>query len=165
MNICYESSILLAGALPPEIGRASFPRVQIPSYPCLVMNNEKVLFKEVVKDLGVGYEKARYWVKSLEKEGLVEPEYGAGNKMYLPQSQVEHLFKVKEIVETDQKVTTAIRLIQQDLTPEEAINRHDALTNQLEAAQKKVLDLRRDPWWVSIKNWFKTKWSKLLGRT
>lgn len=122
-------------------------------------------YAELVKHLREKETKVRYWRTQLIEAELIEPRKGHRNKWLFSPADVSAFDSLKEMLaDEDMTVTSAIRLIKDDLTPEEALQRYRKATREVEVLQKKVLDLRRDPWWLSLANWFKSNWNRILGR-
>lgn len=122
-------------------------------------------FKELCAHLREDSQKVRYWANTLLKKELIEPK-DTGSGYEYSEVDIEVFEQIQAHLENGAKtLTEAIRFYEKSITPSEALDRHEALTNQLKAAQRKVLDLRRDPWWKTLSNWIKTRWSMLFGNT
>jgi len=121
--------------------------------------------KQLSKDLGLDVVKTRYWRDLLKKAELIEPKK-SGNKDVYTDSDIEVFRTVKQFLdEGAETVTDAIDFIKQEITPRQALERHKVTTNQLEAAQKKISKLRKEPWWKRAISWVSGSVRRLLGRT
>jgi len=108
--------------------------------------------------------KVRYWRVQLIEAELIEPRKGHRNKWIFSPNDVTVFETLKEMLDDEEMtVTSAIRLLQDDVTPEEALQRYRKATREVEVLQKKVLDLRRPPWWEQIGSFFKKFWQRIWG--
>lgn len=122
-------------------------------------------FAELCKELEEPANRVQHWRAELKRFELIEPKKSGNKDIYRPED-VEQFRKIKDYLNDGaESVTEAIDFIRGNITPHEALERHKIITRQLEATQKKVLDLRRDPWWKSLMNRIRSGINRLLGRS
>jgi len=129
----------------------------------LVSNMCTMRFTELCKELKEPANRVQHWRAELKRHELIEPKKSGNKDVYRPED-VEQFKKIQEYLSDGaESVSEAIDFIKGNITPYEALQRHEMLTNQLSATQKKVLDLKRPPWWEQIGDFFKKFWQKIWG--
>jgi len=108
-------------------------------------------------------EQVRYWDKLLKQHELISPTK-IGNRHEYSSEDLEAFEQLRDfLAEGADSATAAIRLMKDDLTPAEALERYKKSQREINVLQKKVLDLRRPPWWEQIGGFFKKFWQKIWG--
>ncbi|MBI1729347.1 hypothetical protein HYR53_01835 [Candidatus Acetothermia bacterium] len=114
-------------------------------------------FKGLCTQLGEDTEKVRYWSRLLKQAELIDPK-NKGTRYEFSDGDLNQFRKLKEYLSDGaQTATEALRLMKKNLSPAEAIERLEVVNRQLEQTQKKLLQLREDPWYLKVVTWFRGK--------
>jgi len=118
--------------------------------------------QDLCQELNETENKLRYWLQLLRKHDLVDRKR-AFKHDYTDQ-EVYYFTQIKEHLEDGAETAPeAIRLINAQLTPGQALSKYQQAQRQIEVLQKKVLQLRK-PFWERITGWFKGIWNAVMGR-
>jgi len=121
-------------------------------------------YKELVKVVGVSETRLRNWRTALLRAGLINPQRGLRDKFLFSDEDVKQFLKLKELLENGAKsVPEAIRMMQQNITPGEALSKYMQAQRQIEILQRKILQLRK-PFWKRILDWFRGLFARGLSR-
>jgi hypothetical protein len=121
-------------------------------------------YKELVKVVGVSETRLRNWRTALLRAGLINPQRGIRDKFLFSDEDVKQFLKLKELLENGAKsVPEAIRMMQQNITPGEALSKYMQAQRQIEVLQRKILQLRK-PFWKRILDWFRGLFARGLSR-
>ena len=117
--------------------------------------------KELAKRLGINENQAKYWSQLLIKEELIEPQ-DTGIRYIYSEEDVKQFETLQEYLQSGARtVAEGVRLMIDDVSPEEALRRYKMSQRQLEVTQSKLLALRK-PFWERVKGWLGTAASKLM---
>ena len=120
-------------------------------------------FSELCKELNEPENKIIYWKAILKKHGLIDPHKGLGNKDIFTAQDVQAFRRLQEHLGSGAKTATeAIRLIQDNVRPEEALVRYKNAQREIAILQKKVLQLRK-PLWKRLVAWIRGVLSGVLS--
>ena len=116
-------------------------------------------FRELCTRLQEKPYRVRYWSVLLTKEGLVgEPKHGIPYKY--SDAEIVYFEKIAHFLQEGvASAPEAIRLVQNNITPGEALDRYQQSQTEIALLQKKVLQLRKPFWWT-VKSWLTTMFSK-----
>lgn len=118
-------------------------------------------FKDICHELGVDENKGIYWKSLLKKADLIHPQKGLGNKDIYSEEDLNTFRKLQAYMEDGAtSATEAVRLLQQNVSPEEALRRYQTAQRDLEVTRKKLLALRK-PFWERVRGWMGSAVSKL----
>lgn len=119
-------------------------------------------FKDICDELGIDENKGIYWKSLLKKVDLIHPKKGLSNKDIYSEDDLETFRKLQAFMEDGAtSATEAVRLLQDNVTPEEALRRYRTSQRELEVTRKKLLALRK-PFWERVKGWLGRTASRLL---
>lgn len=119
-------------------------------------------FKDICNELRIDENKGIYWKSLLKKADLIHPKKGLGNKDIYSEDDLETFRKLQEYMEDGAtSATEAVRLLKDNVSPEEALRRYRTSQRELEVTQKKLLALRK-PFWERMKGWLGNAASKLM---
>jgi hypothetical protein len=99
---------------------------------------------------------------NLLRAGLINPQRGIRDKFLFSDEDVKQFLKLKELLENG-SVPEAIRMMQQNITPGEALSKYMQAQRQIEVLQRKILQLRK-PFWKRILDWFRGLFARGLSR-
>jgi DNA-binding transcriptional MerR regulator len=118
--------------------------------------------KQLCNELNETEGHVKYWKALLEKQGLISPKKGLGNKNIFSQPEVEQFKRLKAFMNNGAvTVTQAVRLMANNANPEELYAQYKQAQRQIEVLQKKVLQLRK-PVWKRLVDWLKSLLSGVL---
>jgi DNA-binding transcriptional MerR regulator len=120
-------------------------------------------FRDLCKQFNVEEPKIRYWDKMLKKHELISPkDTGTGHDY--SEKDLKQFRTLESFLNNGAKtVTEAIRLMKNNISPEEAYRQYQQAQSQIAVLQKKVLQLRR-PLWTRFFAWLKGLVIVLLPR-
>lgn len=121
-------------------------------------------YNELVAKVRVPETRLRNWRTALLKASLINPRRGLHNKYFFSEDDVDQFLRLKELLENGANtVPEAIRMMEQNITPAEALAKYAQAQRQIALLQKKVLELRK-PFWRRIVDWFKGLFARGLSR-
>jgi len=113
--------------------------------------------KDVAQSLGVNEQRVHYLHRLLLKEDLIEPKRGLGNKWIFSEEDFKQFQRLQDLLNNGANTTgEAIRIMKNNVTPAEAIERYQQSQRQIEVLQQKVIQLRRG-WWYRLWDWIRAK--------
>ena len=119
-------------------------------------------FKDICHELGVDENKGIYWKSLLKKADLIHPKKGLGNKDIYSEDDLKTFKQLQEYMEDGAtSATEAVRLLKDNVSPEEALRRYRTSQRELEVTRNKLLALRQ-PFWERVKGWLGSAASKLM---
>lgn len=125
---------------------------------------KRLSYSDLVTKLKIKETKVRYWKGLLVKAELIDPKKGLGNKALFSEDDLEQFLKLQEFMgDGVTAAPQAIRMMQDKITPDAAIEKYQQAQRQIEVLQRKVLQLRK-PFWDRITGWFKGVWKAVLYR-
>lgn len=115
--------------------------------------NDTFSFRDICDELRIDENKGIYWKSLLKKAELIHPKKGLGNKDIYSEEDLDTFRSLQEYMEDGAtSATEAVRLLQQNVSPEEALRRYQTAQRDLEVTRKKLLALRK-PFWERVRDW------------
>lgn len=115
-----------------------------------------MLILEIAEELGIHKNKANYYREVLKRHRLLDPKR-RGNSLDYTEEDVHHFRTLHQyIAQENLTAGEAIRYIREGVTPAQALDKIRQLNRQLEAAQSKIVELRKPSVFERFRSWLRS---------